>query len=81
MNCAYCITKQHHMLVMQQPDGTYHVHAPFYDRSIINTMIKEINKAVDNWQPESKIVKPGGLHGIDRRIAQEGKRRNTYRSK
>ena len=45
MSCAYCITNQFHMLVIQKSDGSFHIHAPFQDKKMIKRMINEIKKA------------------------------------
>lgn len=52
MSCAYCITNQFHLLVIQKVDGTFHVHAPFYNKKMMKRMIEAIIKENKNWKPE-----------------------------
>lgn len=54
MSCAYCITNQYHMLVIQQPNGSYHVHAPFQDKKIMKKMMEQIVKAQKTYKPKEK---------------------------
>lgn len=51
MNCAYCITNQFHLLVIQQMDGSFHVHAPFQDKKMMKRIKLEIDKAEKEWKP------------------------------
>jgi ribosomal 30S subunit maturation factor RimM len=51
MSCAYCITKQHYLLVIKTADGGYHVHAPFQDKKVMKEIKKEIGKAEKKWKP------------------------------
>jgi hypothetical protein len=53
VNCAYCITNQFHLLVIQKADGTFHVHAPFQDKKMMKRIKLEIEKAEKN-QKETK---------------------------
>lgn len=53
MSCAYCITNQYHMLVIQKSDGNYHVHAPFQDKKVIKIMIDQIKKAAKDWEKKN----------------------------
>ena len=58
LKCTYCLTKQHHMLVIRNADGTWHVHAPYNDREIMNVMIMQVRKAMDeNCTDNQKLKK------------------------
>ena len=54
MSCAYCITNQFHLLVIQKADGTFHVHAPFQDKKIMKKMVEQILKAQKDYKPKEK---------------------------
>ena len=61
MKCAYCITNQYHMLVIQQPDGSFHVHAPFQDKKIMNKMLKDISKSMKEWSKNGQNKSTGSV--------------------
>ena len=46
--CAYCLTKLPHLVVIKQPNGQFHVHAPFYDKKMMKVMMKQIRLAIKN---------------------------------
>jgi len=54
MSCAYCITNQFHLLVIQKSDGSFHVHAPFHDKKIMKKMVDQIANAQKEYKPKEK---------------------------
>ena len=42
------------MLVIQKADGTFHVHAPFYNKKMMKKIKLEINKAEKIWKPNKE---------------------------
>ena len=57
VGCAYCITGLHHCVVIVRKDGSCHVHAPFYDKVVMDKIIKAIQKENKNWKEEKKRPK------------------------
>lgn len=51
--CAYCLTNKFHMVVILNSDGTYHVHAPFQNKKVMNKMIDLIKKEMKNWEKKN----------------------------